>query len=462
MSLANAILQQRPDMVQRFLQMGAPINEMDEYGYTPLIESTIINDVDIARLLLENGADAKGQDMAYGTALHWAVENNNAEMAKLLLDHGANPNAYTTASESCLVKPLLRRHVALRNLLVEYGGNSQFARDFINAKLLGHRFDLVGGVDIVDADGQFTEVDLEGFFLEFSIDIIANSLADFKNNFAAKHLNQRFDVLYQILHALAVAAELIRYQHYQQNVDEHKAYLQGLLTEDLQIIPIGYEGHAVSIVRYKNMMTLCNRRRVNAFSDQLQICTMKYPQRFNFDLVRRCVYEKSSADFIETELGRYLGLTPISRMMIKRQITGNCSWANIEAAIPVALFYLLHDWSKQPEAIIERKHTAIKVYREWEEWDKDRALQFCLQDFDKADPARKASKASQLAAVLFQRCSVVYKKDVERARRILPILKTPGYEYILQNYIEVYQHYKNTRAGKNLQRLLAMHDDPFV
>ena len=114
MSLANAILNNRPDLVEQYLKMGAPINEMDEYGYTPLIEAGIVNDLQMTKLLLAHNADPNGQDMAYGTALHWAVENSNLEMASLLLEHGANANAYTTASESCMVKPLLRRNVALR------------------------------------------------------------------------------------------------------------------------------------------------------------------------------------------------------------------------------------------------------------------------------------------------------------------------------------------------------------
>ena len=188
---------------------------------------------------------------------------------------------------------------------------------------------------------------------------------------------------------------------------------------------------------------------------------MSKPHLFNFDLIKRCVYTKSSAEFIETKLSSLLGLVPLTHMMIKRQITGNCSWANVEAAIPVSLFYLLHDWQKKPPIIVDRRHEALQVYRQWEEWDKDRALQFCMQDFHKADPARKASKLALLATILFQRCSVVYRKDVERARRMIELLKTPGYEYVIDNYIETYHNYKNTKAGKNLQRLLALYEDPF-
>jgi hypothetical protein len=462
MSLANAIIHDRPDLVEQYLKMGAPVNEPDEYGYTPLIETAIVNNTAMTKLLLDNGADPNGQDMAYGTALHWAVENNNIEMASLLLEHGANPNAYTTASESCMVKPLLRRNVQLKNLLVEKGGSIQFAQDFINTKLLGHRFDLVGAVDIVDTAGKFTEVDLEGFFLEFSLDVIVNSLNDFRQNYGAKQWRHQFLALNIVMHAMAVAAELIRYQHYQMKVEDHAPYLKSLLMQDLQIIPIGYEGHAVTIVKYKDMMTLCNRRKVNEFSDQLLINRMGRPDRFNFDLIKRCVYTKSSAEFIETKLASELQLEPISRLMIKRQITGNCSWANVEAAIPVALCYLMQDWEHATPTVISRQHEAITTYRAWETWDKDRALSFCMQSFEKDTDARKASKASLLAAILFQRCGVVYNKDVQRAKKIMKLLRTPGYEYIIDNYIETYQNYKNTAAGKNFMRMLALEDDPFA
>ncbi|MDF1761263.1 MAG: ankyrin repeat domain-containing protein [Coxiellaceae bacterium] len=462
MSLANAIISGDTQLAARYLQAGAPLNELDEYGYPPIIEATIADDVNMAEFLIGYHPNVNQQDLTGGTALHWAAENANIKMCELLLTNGANPNAYTTASEPVLVKPYLREQREVMMLLRERGASLQFAQDFVNAKLLGHRYDLVGQVDIVDADEKFTEVDFEGFFLESSLDIIRQSLQDHQRNFAAKHLREHFDRVSIVIDALSRARELIRYQHYQTQAANHAIQIKRLINHDLVIIPVGYQGHAITLVKYGNYLAICNRRRVNAFADHLAIGRMGRPNLFNYDLIKKCLYEKSSAHFIETQLPALLDLQPVTRLMLKRQISGNCSWANVEAAIPLSLFYLTQNMNEKMPPIIARDHPAIKFYRQWEEWDKDRALQFCMQDFHQASPARKASKAAQMAAVLFQRCGAKYQKDIQRAKRIIKLLKDTEYDYVISNYIQSYSQLKRTNAGKNLLKLLDLKDDPFA
>ena len=113
----------------------------------------------------------------------------------MLLAHGADPNAYTLTGDPVLVKPLLRRQSRLKQLLIRSGANIDFAQDYINTKLLGHRFELVGYADIVDHQQRFIEVDFEGFILEFTIGIILNSLQEYRNNFSARHLRGFFDFI---------------------------------------------------------------------------------------------------------------------------------------------------------------------------------------------------------------------------------------------------------------------------
>lgn len=462
MSLANAIIKGDTQLVERYLQAGVPINELDEYGYTPLIEAAIANNANLASLLLQRQAKVDQQDLTGGTALHWAAENANLGLMKLLLENGADPNLYTTASEPPLVKPYLREQRPAVKLLREHGASLQFAQDFVTTKLLGHRFDLVGQVDIVDAVGKFTEVDLEGFFLEFSLDVIRQSLQDYQNNFAAKHLNQYFDCLYQIIEALHRARQLIHYQHYQIDEGQHKQTIHRLLDHDLVIIPVGYQGHAITLIRYGDYLAKCDRRRVNAFADQLAVCRIGRPQRFTDSLVRQCLYEKNSAQFIETQLPSYLDLQPVSRLLLKRQISGNCSWANVEAAVPIALLFLTQAKDQPLPTIVSRQHPAISFYRQWQEWDKDRALSFCTQDFARASEARKASKAALLAALLFQRCGANYQRDIRRAKKIIKLLRDTNYEYAIEHYLQVYRHHRRTKAGQNLVKLLELADDPFA
>jgi hypothetical protein len=461
-ALTKAILDQDIALVEHCLQAPLDINERDAYGFTPLIEAAIVDNETIAELLLKHGADPNIQDMTGATALHWAAENNNTALASLLFQHSADPNIYTTASESSLVVPFLRQQTNMTHLMTRQGGSLKFAKDYINAKLLGHRFSLVGSVDIIDPKGLFTEVNLEGFYLEFSLQVILDSLKAYIKNFAAKDLSRYFDYFQKIIDAFTVACQFAHYQQYQVDIEHYAKSLRALTQKDLLIIPVGYEGHAITLIKFHNLLVICNRRRVNQFADQLPIYRMDAPDHLDWPLLKHLLFERNSAQFIEMELIRHLQCTPISRLMIKRQITGNCSWANVEAAVPVSLFFLMHNWKKQPPAIVSTQSKALKLYRDWVQWDKDRSLGYFIQSFSNGSDKEKASIASLLADILFQRCGEDYALDRKRARRIVKLLKTPELGYILETYIKHYQQENPSKGGENLKRLLKVLEDPFA
>ncbi len=132
-------------------------------------------------------------------------------------------------------------------------------------------------------------------------------------------------------------------------------------------------------------------------------------------------------------------------MPISSQIAGNCSWANVQAVIPVAYALLTMD---TPENLDYRQ--AMRLYNDWVEWDKDRALDECLQRFNWASPARKASIAAMLGGILFQTCDHDHVHHVERAEKILAVLTLPEYSYVLQSYLDEYCVRRLTHRGNNL------------
>src|SRR3990167_10078056 len=89
--LSHEILQGTPRSVAKMLEGDVEINEVDQYGFTPLIEAAIVDNVDLSRLLIEHGADVHMADMVERTALHWASDNNNIALCELLLEKDAYP-----------------------------------------------------------------------------------------------------------------------------------------------------------------------------------------------------------------------------------------------------------------------------------------------------------------------------------------------------------------------------------
>ncbi|MES2998704.1 MAG: Dot/Icm T4SS effector AnkH/LegA3 [Pseudomonadota bacterium] len=448
-SFAQEILFGTLEGVERYIQAGADIEETDEYGFSPLIEAVIANKTDLAALLLEYGADINRPDTTGRSALHWAVDNHNMPLCQLLLANKANPNAYTTAGQPILVYPLLRQQLALKKLLYQCGAKLNFAQDFIHAKLLGHRYELAGQVDIVNSEGRFIEIDYEGFFLEFTLAVITHSLQRYRNNFSSRHLRPYFENLQKLIQAFSIAQALLKYQRYTINIEAHRHSIDALLDQELLLLPVAYEGHAIAFIKYKNWLIRCDRGENSRREGCIVIYQLQHPTAWNLDFCKQLIFTRQTREFITQTIHRVLGLTRIAILPIEAQIRGNCSWANIEASIPAMLFVLQLNARKKSDIMQDHQALALQFYQAWHQWDKDRALEECIKGFYYGNKARQASKATLLAAVLFQKCTQD-SHGVKESENILRILTLPDFRYLLESYLKVYWKLNKTTEGRSL------------
>lgn len=452
-TLADAILQEDLNGVRQLLRY-EDVNQIDEYGFTPLIEAAIVDNVEIASLLLSHGADSNKQDVTGGTALQWAVENNNQTLCQKLLAHRANPNSYNFSGQPVLVMPILRQQSALRQLLMNAGADLVFAQDYINTKLLGHMYELVGVANIIDPQNQYVEVDFEGFYLEVTIGLIAESLFQFQNHFAARHLRKYAGLSQFIVEVMRRGGELIKYQQYLVDTRKYQKEIDTLIRQEPVLIPVGYEGHAITFLKRGDIWVKCDRREDSRLYDNVMFYRIRNRDAARPELLKSLIYKKQSDRFINEDLDVILGLEPITEIKVDAQISGNCSWANVEACIPALFFLVLMQTSQDSQAINYYKTLALNYFHRWREWNKDRALHQCIQAYREGDSIRKACKAEILAAILFQRCDNSQKADRERIEMILSVLLSSPYEYILKNYLRVYYTESYTEEGKRFAAML--------
>jgi hypothetical protein len=453
MSLSKKIIYGSDQEVIDFLKSNPELDVIDEYGYTPLIQAAITNSLLKAKILLDTGAKVDFKDLTGRTALFWAADNDNLKLCELCLKFGADPNAYSSGGQPLLVMPLMKKHEEIKKLLISFGAKLDFAQDFLNAKLLGHSFELEGRVDIVDTNNTFIEVELEGFYLRFTLEVITSSLIDFRNNFGSKKMRKYFANLDKIIHALKVSIELIQLQHYLIDVEHFLNKVNSLLENDILILPISFGGHAITLIKHHDLLIRCDRGEYGKEHGSVIYQEMKHPTRLTKTFCRELLYKRQSPEFINTGLIGYLGLQPKNILDLPIQKTGNCTWANAEAVIPAIMFLLLHE-EQGGNDTKGCEQEALHFYNRWREWDKRRSLNFCLQSFKTANPARKATKAALLAAILFQVCDYENIDDREKANKILTILSQPEHIQVLKCYASVFNQNRDNIMWKNFSNYL--------
>lgn len=430
-TLSQEIIDGHHAKAAQLIQSGMNLNYLDEYGFTPLTQAALMDNYTLAALMLKYKADPNQASKDSSTPLQWAVDNSNYDLTELLLKYKANPNAATPGNQPILFYPTLRKDKALADLLIQYGAKDTVVKDYILAKLVGHRFELKGYIDVINADGVFAQIDFEGFYLEFTISLILESLDRFMNSYEGHRLNLPIEEYKTVQQALRNAYELRSFRHVNKKIEDYLPRIKKIIDHNpLLLIPVSFRGHAMSFIRYEHLFARCDRG-VHKMTDPIIIYAFKNDAVLTLDFYEQLMYQKNPPNFINKEINQLLGLKKIDTLPISHQITGNCSWANIESSVPTMLYMLIENRKDVHRYVME-------FYHAWKEWDKDRALEDLMVDMQDKSKPRRISKALLLAAVLNQSCDYQQPRDVIRAKKIVAILSEPEYKFILRTYIEVY------------------------
>lgn len=112
--------------VTRLIAAGTPVDVRDALGSTPLLDASWTGETEIAKFLIEHGADVNAHHSESGsTPLQYAVLTGRIEMTKLLLQAHASVSSEYRDGQSLLHVAAARGYGAIIDLLVHAGGNVQ-------------------------------------------------------------------------------------------------------------------------------------------------------------------------------------------------------------------------------------------------------------------------------------------------------------------------------------------------
>jgi len=102
--LGLAVFFGQPRAVHVLLDAGADVNlaSRDSMKVTPLASASAARQLEIARTLIEHGADVNARASGDFTPLHEAAASGKLDFAELLIEHGADVNAQTTDGKTPL------------------------------------------------------------------------------------------------------------------------------------------------------------------------------------------------------------------------------------------------------------------------------------------------------------------------------------------------------------------------
>lgn len=158
-SIFDCIEDNKLDNVKLLISAGVNVNVVNTIGKTPLFLALLKGKTEIAKLLVEHGADVNSENdgksilylaAKYGnleivktliehgacidhcgdhktpvfeTALGTASENGKIEIVKLLLEHGADVNRTNVFNDSALFLAASRGHINVVKLLIGHGAD---------------------------------------------------------------------------------------------------------------------------------------------------------------------------------------------------------------------------------------------------------------------------------------------------------------------------------------------------
>jgi hypothetical protein len=122
-ALPREASQDRAEVAKLLLDGGADVNAADQSGRTALMHASLRGHDELAAILVRRGADVNLPDKRGTTSLMVAVEKNNVGIVRLILSKGANVNAKDRNGDTALMRACRTGAPEMVRLLLNKGAD---------------------------------------------------------------------------------------------------------------------------------------------------------------------------------------------------------------------------------------------------------------------------------------------------------------------------------------------------
>lgn len=111
--------------VSAWIKDGVDPDELDKYGYTPILNAAAMGRLQAVESLISSGADVNRPGPFGFTPLHAAAQNGHREVVAVLLKAGSDVNSQNDDMDTAMHLALRAMHIEIVNMLLRNGGSSR-------------------------------------------------------------------------------------------------------------------------------------------------------------------------------------------------------------------------------------------------------------------------------------------------------------------------------------------------
>ena len=128
LAIRELVEQKQDSKAIQLLANGFPANSANAYGATLLHIASIMNNVELAGILIDNGGNPNARNHLGQTPVFLASNWSNNEILSMLLDNGGDPNVQvdqTSIYNTALIIAVVNRNIEGIRLLIKAGANPE-------------------------------------------------------------------------------------------------------------------------------------------------------------------------------------------------------------------------------------------------------------------------------------------------------------------------------------------------